>query len=66
MTLYDLVNQRGTHFSPNSWRVRMALAPKGLAFAVRDGLFGTSQDPTPGQKTPIPPSARARPCLQAP
>ncbi len=25
MLLYDLVNARRAHFSPNSWRVRMAL-----------------------------------------
>ncbi len=39
MILYDLVNARGTHFSPNSWRVRMALAHKGLAYEVRDLRF---------------------------
>jgi glutathione S-transferase len=40
MILYDLVNQKQAHFSPNSWRVRMALAHKGLSFEVRDLLFG--------------------------
>jgi len=40
MILYDLVNGRKTHFSPNSWRVRLALAHKGLAYEVRDVLFG--------------------------
>ena len=25
MLLFDLVNARKAHFSPNSWRVRMAL-----------------------------------------
>lgn len=40
MLLYDLVNAKRAHFSPNSWRVRMALLHKGLAFEVRDVLFG--------------------------
>ena len=40
MILYDLVNARRAHFSPNSWRVRMALLHKGLPFEVRDVLFG--------------------------
>lgn len=40
MLLYDLVNARRAHFSPNSWRVRMALLHKGLPFEVRDVLFG--------------------------
>ncbi len=40
MILYDLVNARRGHFSPNSWRVRMALLHKGLPFEVRDVLFG--------------------------
>lgn len=40
MILYDLVNARRAHFSPNSWRVRMALLHKGLRFEVREVLFG--------------------------
>jgi glutathione S-transferase len=40
MILYDLVNAKRAHFSPNSWRVRMALLHKGLKFDVRDVLFG--------------------------
>lgn len=40
MILYDLVNARRAHFSPNSWRVRMALLHKGIRFEVRDVLFG--------------------------
>lgn len=39
MILYDLVNARRAHFSPNSWRVRMALLHKGLPFTVKDVLF---------------------------
>lgn len=48
MLLYDLVNARGAHFSPNSWRVRMALAHKGLAYEVRDLLFGHIDELNPG------------------
>ena len=48
MVLYDLVNRNKTHFSPNSWRVRMALAHKGIAFEVRDVLYGTLKDINPG------------------
>lgn len=40
MLLYDLVNAQGAHFSPNSWRVRLALLHKGIPFQVRDVLFG--------------------------
>lgn len=40
MILYDLVNAKRAHFSPNSWRVRMALLHKGITFEVRDVLFG--------------------------
>ena len=40
MILYDLVNAQRAHFSPNSWRVRMALLHKGIKFDVRDVLFG--------------------------
>lgn len=40
MILYDLVNAQRAHFSPNSWRVRMALLHKGIPFEVRDVLFG--------------------------
>ena len=40
MLLYDLVNAKGAHFSPNSWRTRLALLHKGLPFEVRDVLFG--------------------------
>lgn len=39
MLLYDLVNARRAHFSPNSWRVRMALLHKGIPFEVKDVLF---------------------------
>ena len=54
MVLYDLVNRSKTHFSPNSWRVRMALAHKGLDFEVRDVLFGTIKGISPEQKLTIP------------
>jgi glutathione S-transferase len=54
MILHDLVNARGTHFSPNSWRVRLALAHKGIDFEVRDVLFGTLKDISPEQKLTIP------------
>jgi glutathione S-transferase len=54
MVLYDLVNRHKTHFSPNSWRVRMALAHKGIDFEVRDVLFGTIKDISPEQKLTIP------------
>lgn len=40
MILYDLVNAKRGHFSPNSWRVRLALLHKGIPFEVRDVLFG--------------------------
>ena len=39
MLFYDLVNAHRAHFSPNSWRVRLALLHKGLPFEVRDVLF---------------------------
>lgn len=39
MLFYDLVNARRAHFSPNSWRVRMALLHKGIPFEVKDVLF---------------------------
>jgi glutathione S-transferase len=39
MLLYDLVNARRAHFSPNSWRVRLALLHKGIPFEVKDVLF---------------------------
>ncbi len=48
MILYDLVNARGGHFSPNSWRTRMALLHKGLPFEVRDVLFGEIAGIHPG------------------
>lgn len=54
MVLHDLVNARGTHFSPNSWRVRLALAHKGIDFEVRDVLFGTLKDISPEHKLTIP------------
>jgi glutathione S-transferase len=54
MILYDLINARGAHFSPNSWRVRLALAHKGIAFEVRDVRFGTIKDISPEQKLTIP------------
>lgn len=54
MILYDLVNARGAHFSPNSWRVRLALLHKGIPFEVRDVLFTTIADIAPGEKLTIP------------
>lgn len=55
MILYDLVNHRKAHFSPNSWRVRMALAHKGLAYSVHDVLFGDIPSiNTGGDKLTIP------------
>jgi glutathione S-transferase len=39
MLLYDLINARKTHFSPNTWRIRMALAHKGIQFDVVDVRF---------------------------
>lgn len=54
MILHDLVNARGAHFSPNSWRVRLALAHKGIDFEVRDVLFGSIKDISPEDKLTIP------------
>lgn len=54
MILHDLVNARGTHFSPNSWRVRLALAHKRIDFEVRDVLFGSLKDISPEHKLTIP------------
>lgn len=48
MLLYDLVNAQGAHFSPNSWRARMALLHKGIPFEVRDVLFGEIPGINPG------------------
>jgi glutathione S-transferase len=48
MILYDLVNAQGAHFSPNSWRVRMALLHKGLKFEVHDKLFTEIPGINPG------------------
>ena len=48
MLLYDLVNARRAHFSPNGWRVRMALLHKGISFEVRDVLFGDVPGIHPG------------------
>jgi len=48
MLLYDLVNARGAHFSPNSWRVRMALAHKNIDFQVQDLRFGQIDALNPG------------------
>ena len=52
--LYDLIGQHGAHFSPNSWRVRMALAHKGLPFEARDVLFTQIADIAPGSRLTIP------------
>ena len=55
MVLIDLINASGTHFSPNSWRVRMALAHKGLAFDVRDiGFMDVPNLHPQGEKVTIP------------
>lgn len=54
MLLYDLVNAQGAHFSPNSWRARLALLHKGLAFEVRDVLFGDIAGISSGDKLTIP------------
>jgi len=54
MILYDLVGKNNAHFSPNSWRVRMALAHKGLAYEVEPTLFTRIKDIAPGQKLTIP------------
>ncbi len=48
MLLYDLVNARGAHFSPNSWRVRMALAHKQIGYQVEDLHFGQIESINPG------------------
>ena len=48
MILYDLINRRKTHFSPNSWRIRLGLAHKGLQYEVRDVLFTQIADINPG------------------
>lgn len=56
MILYDLVNRHGTHFSPNSWRVRMALAHKGIEPQVRDVLFGGIAGIRPGGDRPTIPT----------
>ena len=39
MVLFDLQDSRHAHFSPNSWRTRMALAHKQLAYAVEPVRF---------------------------
>lgn len=54
MVLHDLVDRHGRHFSPNSWRVRMALAHKGLAAQTRDVLFTGIAALSPGRKLTIP------------
>lgn len=54
MILHDLVDRHGRHFSPNSWRVRMALAHKGLAAQTRDVLFTGLPALSPGRKVTIP------------
>ncbi len=55
MILYDLVNARGGHFSPNSWRTRLALLHKGLPFEVKDVRFGEIAGIRPdGDKLTIP------------
>lgn len=55
MILYDLINAHGTHFSPNSWRVRMALAHKGLTAELRDVRFVDVPTLHPqGEKVTIP------------
>ncbi len=55
MILYDLVNARGAHFSPNSWRTRLALLHKGLPFEVKDVRFGEIAGIRPeGDKPTIP------------
>lgn len=48
MLLYDLVNAKGAHFSPNAWRVRMALLHKGLNFEVRNVMFTEIPGINPG------------------
>lgn len=48
MILYDLVNAKRAHFSPNSWRVRLALLHKGIPFEVREVLFGDIPGINPG------------------
>lgn len=60
MILYDLVNAKRVHFSPNSWRVRLALLHKGLPFEVKDVLFTGIADIRPGgDKLTIPTIAHA-------
>lgn len=39
MILFDLQDSRHAHFSPNSWRTRMALAHKQLPYEVRPVHF---------------------------
>jgi glutathione S-transferase len=48
MILYDLINRQRAHFSPNSWRVRLALAHKGFTPEVRDVRFGEIAHIRPG------------------
>ncbi|MFH1603570.1 MAG: glutathione S-transferase family protein [Pseudomonadota bacterium] len=54
MILYDLIGKNNTHFSPNSWRVRMALGHKGLAYEVEPTVFTRIKDIAPGRKLTIP------------
>lgn len=56
MILYDLINAQGAHFSPNTWRVRMALMHKGLKFEVRDKLFTEIAGINPGGDKPTIPA----------
>jgi len=48
MIFYDLINRQRAHFSPNSWRTRMALAHKGIQPEIRDLLFGEIGNIRPG------------------
>ena len=54
MILFDLVGRGRAHFSPNSWRVRMALAHKGLAYETREVLFTQIAQIAAGQALTIP------------
>jgi glutathione S-transferase len=54
MILYDLVGRNNAHFSPNAWRVRMALAHKNLGYEVKPTLFTGIKDIAPGHKLTIP------------
>lgn len=52
--LYDLSGASGRSFSPNCWRVRMALAHKELDYEIRPTLFTEISRIADGKRTMVP------------